>query len=121
MALHGQQSQRGRIGHRGQEAAHRKLGNLSCDQPFPAQPLQLRCYAVIQSAILLQFAMLAVQRAVHNTAHHTRCHERLQAADHQMDCFICTDAVNPAKCPRWSIPVSPRSESVGLVGSFAYR
>ena len=25
-----------------------------------------------------------------------------------MDCFICTDAVNPAKCPRWSIPVSQR-------------
>jgi hypothetical protein len=81
--------------------------------------IQLRCYAVIQSAILLQFAMLAVQRAVHNTAHHTRCHERLQAADDQMDCFICTDAVNPAKCPKWSIPVWPCSEAGAMLRSFA--
>ena len=29
--------------------------------------------------------------------------ERLRAADHQMDCFIRTDAVNPAKCPKRSI------------------
>ena len=28
----------GRIGHRGQEAAYRMLGNLIRDQPFPAQP-----------------------------------------------------------------------------------
>ena len=26
-------------GNREQEAAHRKIGNLSCDQPFPAHPL----------------------------------------------------------------------------------
>ncbi len=48
-------------------------------------------------------------------------HERLRAAGDQMDCVICTDAVNPAKCPKRSIPESPRSECVGPVGSFAYR
>jgi hypothetical protein len=48
-------------------------------------------------------------------------HERLRAAGDQMDCFICTDAVNPAKCPKWSIPVSPYSECVAPVHSFACR
>ena len=46
-------------------------------------------------------------------------HERLRAAGHQMDCFICTDAVNPAKCPKWSIPVWPCSEAGAMLRSFA--
>jgi hypothetical protein len=46
-------------------------------------------------------------------------HERLRAAGDQMDCFICTDAVNPAKCPKWSIPVSPYSECVAFIASHA--
>ena len=36
-----------------------------------------------------------------------------------MDCFICTDAVNPAKCPKWSIPVWPCSEAGAMLRSFA--
>ena len=44
-------------------------------------------------------------------------HERPRAAGDQMDCFICTDAVNPAKCPKWSIPLWPCSECVGPAGN----
>ena len=46
--------------------------------------------------------------------HVTKRHERLRAAD-QMDCFICTDAVNPAKCPKWSIPLWPCSEAGAML------
>jgi hypothetical protein len=48
-------------------------------------------------------------------------HERLRAAGDQIDCFICTDAVNPAKCPKWSIPLWPCSEAGAMLGSFARR
>ena len=48
-------------------------------------------------------------------------HERLRAAGDQIDCFICSDAVNPAKCPKWSIPLWPCSEAGAMFGSFARR
>src|SRR5215471_5064110 len=48
-------------------------------------------------------------------------HTRLRTADDQIDCFICTDIVNPAKYPKRSVPGSPCSVFVGLVRSFAYR
>ena len=53
--------------------------------------------------------------------HVTKRHERLRAAGDQMDCFICTDVVNPAKCPKWSIPLWPCSEAGAMFGSFARR
>ena len=51
----------------------------------------------------------------------TLLHERLRAAGDQIDCFICSDAVNPAKCPKWSIPLWPCSEAGAMLGSFARR
>jgi hypothetical protein len=47
--------------------------------------------------------------------------QRLRGAGDQIDCFICSDAVNPAKCPKWSIPLWPCSEAGAMLGSFARR
>ena len=68
-------------------------------------------------------ALIHYKRVNHRSPppHYNERHERPRAAGYQMDCFICTDAVNPAKCPKRSIPESSRSEWVGPVGSFAYR
>ena len=45
--------------------------------------------------------------------------ECLRVPNHPL--FHCTAAVNPAKCPKRSIPVSPCSECIGPFRSFAYR